>query len=151
MPTENLTQDQDSMLSKLTGSSDFDISKIDNLDWKAFEKWTGKMATDLGAWTVSTTPRTGDGGLDIYMKHIERNNVVLVQCKHTTKSGKFLGKSPIEEVLHAAKRYEVGENYQSVVVTNAEGFVKEAMKLALENGVILIDRHHLALWPNHII
>lgn len=151
MPSENLAQDQTNILGELTGHLDFDISQIDNLDWKAFEKWAGQKAIELGAWTVSTTPRTGDGGLDIYLKHVERDSVVLVQCKHTSRNDKFLGTSPVKEILYAAGRYDTRQSYQSVVITNAEGFVDEARQLALENNVVLIDRHHLALWPNHII
>ncbi|MDA8739778.1 SNF2-related protein [Rhodobacteraceae bacterium] len=151
MPTENLAQDQNNILGELTGHLDFDISQIDNLDWKAFEKWAGQKAIELGAWTVSTTPRTGDGGLDIYLRHVERDSVVLVQCKHTSRNDKFLGTAPVKEILYAADRYDTKQSYQSVVITNAEGFVEEARRLALENNVVLIDRHHLALWPNHII
>ena len=151
MPSENLAQDQSNMLGELTGHLDFDISQIDNLDWKAFEKWAGQKAVELGDWTVSTTPKTGDGGLDIYLEHVERDSIVLVQCKHTSRDDRFLGTSPVKEILHAAGRYDTKQGYQSVVITNAEGFVEEARQLALENNVVLIDRHHLALWPNHII
>lgn len=151
MPAENLSKDQNTIFDELKGISDFDISYIDSLDWKAFEHWTGTRASELGDWEVSNTPRTGDGGLDIYMKHVERKNVVLVQCKHTTRDEKFLGTGPIHEILHAAQRYDTGKNYQSVVITNAHGFVKEAMELALENNIILIDRQRLALWPAHIV
>ncbi len=150
MPSEDTEADLGSMISGMTQSS-FDLSEIDRLDWKAFENWSGRSAHDSGIWKMSTTPRVGDGGLDTHLEHRERKDVVLVQCKFTNDSEKQMGPAPIKEVLHATTRYDVSNGHQCVVLTNAQGFDRQAKELAEEQNVILVDRHRLSLWPNHII
>ncbi len=151
MPVEDFDADQSAMISGLTNENKFDISQIDSLDWKAFEVWTRNTAKSVGIWRVADTPATGDGGLDLHMEHIERGDVVLVQCKFTNQDERYLNEKPVHEVLHAATRYPTDKGSIGVVITNAEGFTTGARKLAEENGVILVDRHRLALWPNHIV
>ena len=77
--------------------------------------------------------------------------MVLVQCKFTNDSEKQMGPAPIKEVLHATTRYDVSNGHQCVVLTNAQGFDRQAKELAEDQNVILVDRHRLSLWPNHII
>ena len=56
----------------------------------------------------------------------------------------------VREVIHSAARYDVRDP-QLVVITNARGFADRARNLALENGVTLLERDRLALWPSHIL
>lgn len=150
MPSEDIEADQGTMIAGMTNSS-FDLGEIDQLDWKEFEIWSGREAQEKGVWKMSTTPRVGDGGLDTHLEHRERGDIVLVQCKYTDNHSKLMGVSPVNEVLHSATRYDVSKGHQCVVLTNAQGFDDRAKRLADENGVILVDRHRLSLWPKHIV
>lgn len=150
MPCENVEADQESLISGML-ESEFDLQEIDRLDWKEFEKWSGRLASEQGVWRSSATPRVGDGGLDTHLVHRERGDVVLVQCKYTDNRDKLMGEAPVREVLHSVTRYDVSKGHQCVVLTNAQGFDDRAQRLARENSVILVDRHRLALWPKHIV
>lgn len=150
MPSENSEMDQGTLIANMVESS-FDLQNIDRMDWKEFENWSGRLAHQLGIWKVSQTPRVGDGGLDTHLEHKERKDIVLVQCKYTNNYEKLLGTAPVKEILHATERYDISNGHQCVVLTNAQGFDHHAKELALENNVILVDRHRLSLWPNHII
>ncbi|MDB4169558.1 SNF2-related protein [Planktomarina sp.] len=150
MPSEDVESDQGAMIAGLSKSS-FDLKEIDRLDWKEFEIWSGRTAHEKGVWSMKKTPRTGDGGLDTHLTHKERGDIVLVQCKYTDDHNKIMGSKPIHEILHSRTRYDVSKGYQCVVLTNADGFDNHAKQLALENDVILVDRHRLSLWPDHII
>ena len=150
MPSEDIEADQGAMIAGLSKSS-FDLREIDRLDWKEFEIWSGRTAHEKGVWRMSKTPRTGDGGLDTLLTNKERGDIVLVQCKYTDDHSKIMGPKPIHEVLHSRERYDVSKGYQCVVLTNADGFDNHAKQLAEENDVILVDRHRLSLWPDHII
>ena len=150
MPSEDMEADQGAMIAGMT-SERFDLREIDRLDWKAFELWSGRRAREIGIWKTSTTPRMGDGGLDTHLEHRERGDIVLVQCKYTDDHDKYMGASPVHEVLHSATRYDVSKGHQCVVLTNAQGFDENARRLAEERNVILVDRHRLSLWPKHII
>lgn len=150
MPSEDMEADQGAMIAGMT-SETFDLREIDRLDWKAFELWSGRRASEIGVWKTSTTPRMGDGGLDTHLEHRERGDIVLVQCKYTDDHDKHMGAAPVHEVLHSATRYDVSKGHQCVVLTNAQGFDENARRLAAERNVILVDRHRLSLWPKHII
>ncbi len=150
MPSEDGEADQGAMISGMTKSK-FDIQKIDGLDWKEFELWSGREAQRSGNWRMSRTPCTGDGGLDTHLVNLERGDVILVQCKFTDDHEKFMSAKPVQEVLNSVNRYDVSKGYQCVVLTNANGFDNQAKRLAAEKGVKLIDRHRLSMWPNHII
>lgn len=151
MPAEDHDADQNAMIQGLINEQKFDLSAIDRLDWKAFEKWARDQARASRVWRVSDTPNTGDGGLDIHLEHLERGDVVLVQCKFTNQECHVLNENPVREILHAVTRYQIKEGSQCVVITNAEGFSNSAQNLADKKGVILVDRQRLALWPKHII
>ena len=150
MPAEDIEADQGAMLSGIKQCK-FNIQDIDRLDWKEFESWSGREAEKSGNWKMSTTPCMGDGGLDTHLENRERGDVVLVQCKFTDDHEKVMSAKPVHEVLHSVSRYDVSKGHQCVVLTNAAGFDKHAKHLAAENNVILVDRHRLSLWPNHII
>ena len=149
-PPVDARDDPSMLIGALTGSK-FDIKIIDQNDWLAFEKWAADMARKSGKWEVSNTPRTGDAGADVHMKHKESKNVVLVQCKWTGDISKQMNDAPINEVLHSATRYDVSKGHLCVVITNADGFDHRARSLAKEKNVKLIARKELALWPNHVV
>lgn len=150
MPCEDAEADQESLIAGMT-AREFDLKEIDRLDWKEFERWSGRIANDQGVWRAAESPRVGDGGLDTHLVHRERGDVVLVQCKYTDNHDKLMDESPVREVLHSVTRYDISKGHQCVVLTNAKGFDKQAQRLARENSVILVDRHRLALWPKHIV
>lgn len=151
MPMEDARRDQSDVVAGLTGADGFDITTVDALGHEQFEDWVGREAARTGLWRYSRTPRTGDGGADNHLEHKIRKDIVLVQCKHTTVDGKFMGEAPIHEILYARARYPTEHGQQCVVVTNASGYTQAAKSLAAREKVILIDRNNLALWPKHVI
>ena len=149
-PTEN-DFDIGMLMAGLSGSEPIDPAEIDGLDWARFEEWVLDRARDSGDWEVSETPRSGDGGADAVLRHRRRRNTaVLAQVKHTTDRERSIDPAAIREIMHAAERYDVC-NPQLVVITNAHGFTPGARNLALENGVVLLDRNRLGLWPSHVL
>ena len=149
-PTEN-DFDIGMLMAGLSGSEPIDPAEIDGLDWARFEEWVLDRARDSGDWEVSETPRSGDGGADAVLRHRRRRDTaVLAQVKHTTDRERSIDPAAIREIMHAAERYDVC-NPQLVVITNAHGFTPGARNLALENGVVLLDRNRLGLWPIHVL
>lgn len=128
-----------------------DLAEVDNLDWRGFENWIMERARESGDWRVSDTPTTGDRGADVVLRHCRRRDAsALVQAKHTDNRHRLIDESAVQEVMHAVARYDVSDP-QLVVITNARGFTDRARDLALENGVTLLERDRLALWPGHTL
>ena len=79
-----------------------------------------------------------------------RDASALVQAKHTDSRERLIDESAVREVIHSAAQYDIRDP-QLVVITNARGFTDHARNLALENGVTLLERDRLALWPGHTL
>ena len=151
MPLEDVTREPSDMIARINGDNKFDITEIDRMSWEDFENWALNEAKKTGLWKVSKTPRTGDKGADGYMEHVIRGDIVLVQCKHTGDLSKVLGPAAVAQVAGSREFYPSRGRKRVIVLTNANGFTKEAMQKADEDDVILVDRHRLALWPKHLV
>lgn len=150
-PPSDKDYDIGMLMAGLSGGEPIDLAEIDNLDWARFEDWVITRARDSGDWEVARTPGSGDGGADAVLRHRRRrDDVALVQVKHTENRQRILGTSAILEIMHASGRYDVS-NPQLAVVTNAQGVTLDAQNLAREESVALVDRDRLGLWPAHIL
>ena len=148
-PTDN-DYDMGMLIAGISRTNLFDLEKIDDSSWQEFEDWVMQRARDSGEWKVSETPGSGDAGADAVLEHRRRDASALVQVKHTSDRARRIDESAVHEVVHATRYYQV-DNPQLVVITNAHDFTDHARKAALENGVKLVDRNHLGLWPNHVL
>ena len=143
--------DNAALLTGMSGADAFDPAEIDSLDWQGFEHWVVDQARKSGDWKASETPRSGDGGADALLRHCRRQATeVVVQAKHTTERDRLAGETAVRDLLRARDRYPLNDP-QLVAITNAVGFTDGARALALEHDVVLVDRHRLGLWPNHVL
>ena len=143
--------DNAALLTGMSGADAFDPAEIDSLDWQGFEHWVVDRARKSGDWEASETPRSGDGGADALLRHCRRQATeVVVQAKHTTERDRLAGETAVRDLLRARDRYPLNDP-QLVAITNAVGFTDGARALALEHDVVLVDRHRLGLWPNHVL
>ncbi len=143
--------DNAALVTGINGAGTFDPRKIDDLDWQGFEHWVVDRAGESGDWEGSLTPGSGDGGADALLRHRRRQGTAaLVQTKHTTERDRLAGEEAVRDLLRARVRYR-GNHFHLVAITNAAGFTKSACELALEHGIVLVDRDRLGLWPNHIL
>ena len=150
-PPTNNDFDVGMLMAGINNVEPINLSDIDGLDWAGFEDWIIERARESGDWMVSDTPRSGDGGADAVLRHRRRRDATaLVQAKYTADRTRLIDDAAVREVIHAVTRYDV-ENPQLVVITNACGFTRVAQEAALENGVTLLDRNRLTLWPSHAL
>lgn len=150
-PPTNNDFDVGMLMAGINNVEPINLSDIDGLDWAGFEDWIIERARESGDWMVSDTPHSGDGGADAVLRHCRRHGTTaLVQAKYTADRTRLIDDAAVREVIHAATRYDV-ENPQLVVITNACGFTRVAQEVALENGVTLLDRNRLTLWPSHAL
>ena len=150
MPTSPTEDDSAAIVGGMIGVS-FNPKKIDQLNWEEFENWVIDQAHKSGDWTTDRTPQSGDGGVDVILKHISRTRTqVLVQAKHTTKPKKRIGTKAVSDLLRAQHRYHI-DRPLLVAITNALEFTDRARNLASRHDVLLVDRDKLGLWPNHIL
>lgn len=143
--------DNQQLLSGVMKVDSIDVDQFSELDWAAFEDWTMQRALSSGDWKVSDTPRSGDAGSDMVLRHRRRPaSSALVQVKHTTNRKRLIGETAIEEVLHSSEKYAVRDP-QLAVISNASGFTQGARDLAQKNDVRIVDRDRLGLWPVHVL
>lgn len=107
------------------------LANIDNLDWLQFEQL---IADSFGykGFVAETTADGADGGVDIVLR--ERDNVLLVQCKHW--SGSRVGVKVARElygVLHA-------RGARRAIVVTSGGLTADARRFCEANAVHYIDR-----------
>jgi len=110
-----------------------DIERIDIMEGYEFEKFLMVMYMYLG-YDVKETARTGDYGADLIMT--KNNELTVVQAKRYNGN---VGAKAIQEI-YAAKEHYKAENM--VVITNSY-FTKQAIIMAKELDVLLIDRDEL--------
>lgn len=150
-PPVNTHSDLASIVNGLRDAEPVDVTEIDGYDWQQFEDWVINRARANEDWEVSETPRSGDGGADVVLRHLRRPDVsALVQVKHRSDRDSRVDHKAVEEVIGAGERYNV-RNPQLFVITNAGGFSDRARDMASENSVTLLARDHLSLWPNHAL
>lgn len=116
----------------------FDISAVDQMTGRQFEKYLKKLFTDLG-YIVDLTGTTyyqhrGDFGGDLVIQKDGIKTTIQAKC-----SNDFIGINAIREVIGARDHYEC---QKAVVVTN-NYFTKDAKIQAKDSDVVLIDRDNL--------
>lgn len=108
----------------------FNMSQIDMLSGSEFEVFLKTMFEKLG-YSVSLTKNSHDYGADLVIEKKGERSIVQAKCY-----GKTVGVKAIQEIAAAKSYYKVG----SAIVATNNYFSKDAMILAAENGVELLDR-----------
>ena len=112
------------------------MASIDMLPGGEFEKYVAARIRTMG-WKVSTTPATGDFGVDLIA---ERNDEsVAIQCKRRAKP---VGVSAVQQVVAGALHHRCAT---SAVVSNQE-FTAAARELARTHACHLVGRSKLRTW-----
>lgn len=110
------------------------ISDVDNMTGRTFEKFLHALYTKLG-YQSTLTRTSGDYGADLILR--KDGLVIAVQAKHSKNK---ISISAVQEIIGAKKYYQATK---IAVVTN-NYFTKPAQNLAEANNVELIDRTQLA-------
>lgn len=119
-----------------TDSVDFlNISQIDDLSGTDFEKLLKDIFEKQG-YIVSMTKQSHDYGADLVLEKNKKLSLVQAKCY-----SKNIGIKAIQEIISAKKHYDADELF---VATNRY-FSKDAMILASEHNVRLIDRDVLVM------
>lgn len=108
----------------------FNISQIDSLTGVEFENLLKQIFEKQG-YSVVLTKKSHDYGADLLLTKKGKTSIVQAKCY-----GKNIGIKAVQEIISAKKHYGASEMF---VATNRY-FSKDAMVLASEHGVILIDR-----------
>ena len=111
-----------------------DISDIDRMSGKEFEKYVAQLLEDYGYQNVSMTPASGDDGIDIIA--YRGNTKIGFQCKCYRNN---IGNSAVQQAYTGKAMHNCDE---AVVVTNAY-FTNSAIKTAETTNVELWDRQKL--------
>ncbi len=109
------------------------MAAIDMMRGVDFENYVAARLGNAG-FAVSTTPFTGDYGVDLIAKR--GAECIAVQCK---RYGKPVGVAAVQQVVAGALHYHCTS---SMVVSNQE-FTREAMVLAAEHRCRLVGRRKL--------
>lgn len=110
------------------------IDDVDQMDGKSFEAFVANLFGRSGFEDVFMTPASNDYGADILT--MLRGVRCCVQCKRHKEK---IGLDAVQEVAGAKKIYR---SHAAYLVTN-RFFTPSAIKMAEENGVILINRDRL--------
>jgi SNF2 family DNA or RNA helicase len=126
-----------------------DALKSDPLE---FEALVAALWKKLGFKSVTLTPRTGDGGIDVIAKTVSVGE--LIQCKSSKSMDALLNWEAIKDVVTGEAKYRFehpGVAFTKVAVTN-QFFNQNARLHAGLNNVRLIDQTDLAkLLKEHLV
>ena len=117
---------------------------IDNMDWRAFERWVAEVAKDAG-FRVEMTPGSGDGGVDVIgIPAGGQGRSLFIQCKHTAHgTAGRIGEGAVWDLVRARKNHQAAHaNPILVAVTNGR-FALAAEHLAQAHGVHLFEADSL--------
>ena len=117
------------------------IHKIDCMSGIEFEEFLKAHFEKLG-YKVSTTPKTGDYGVDLICKKKRtcNNNTLMAQMVVQAKRYKGnIGISAVQQIIGGMNYYGCSKG---MVITNSY-FTKNAWELAKKSNVILYDRNML--------
>jgi len=92
-------------------------------------------AFSLAGWSTSMTPKTGDQGADVVVKHRDLTGVI--QCKLYSQP---VGNGAVQEVIAAREYYKASF---AIVVSNA-AYTTSARQLAAMSNVILLHHGEIA-------
>ncbi|MBQ8451470.1 MAG: restriction endonuclease [Clostridia bacterium] len=111
----------------------FSISQVDSLSGIDFELFLKQLFLKLG-FNVELTKQSGDFGADLILTR--EKEVAVVQAKCYSKT---VGAKAVQEALGSKNHYGATK----VICCTNNYFSMEAIQLAEENGVDLIDREIL--------
>jgi len=114
------------------------LDQIKSLDPIDFEHFVGDLFERMG-YTVQTTARTGDEGIDLYLR--KGNKTAIVQCKRKQYDG-TVGQSVVRDLFGAMVHSGADEAY--LVTTGT--FSLPARSWATGKPIYLIDRNGLLEW-----
>ncbi len=112
------------------------LTDVDRMTGVQFESYVAELLVAQG-YKVSTTPTTGDYGVDLVAR--KDGTTYAVQLKRYNKP---LNQLPIREAVAGKAHYKCTA---AMVITNST-FNKAAKTLAESNDCVLIDRNALAQW-----
>ncbi len=114
---------------------------IDIMEPEAFEDWVLHQLARAG-YKTHRTPPTRDAGIDGLAVSPEKDHTLVIQCKHTQRTGSNRGPDAVEEVIRGSDAYRhlIKGRTVLMVVTNAMGFSKPSRRMAKAHDVVLIDR-----------
>lgn len=121
-------------LQKGLSEADFELSRIDTMEWREFEYWCADLLEKNGFTNVEVTAGSRDQGVDVLA---QKDGIrYAVQCKCYSHD---LGNKPVQEVNTGKTIYhcQIG-----AVMTNRY-FTKGAKEAASATGVLLWDRDKL--------
>ncbi len=113
----------------------YNIYSIDAMSGIEFEKFVAQQLYRGGFINVEMTKASGDFGADLIAVDRDGDRWA-IQCKRYNKP---LGLKPIQEVVSSRNHYNAT---QTAVITNST-FTKNAILLASQNYVALVDRLHV--------
>lgn len=116
------------------------IEKVDIMDGITFEQFLKRLFIYRG-YQVSDTARTGDYGADLVLKR--DGEVTVVQAKRYNAN---VGARAIQEIYSARHHYKASK---MMVVSNAH-FTRQAIEMAMEQYIELIDREELISIMNEV-
>lgn len=108
----------------------FDMTQIDALSGIEFEKLLNKIF-ELQGYSSLLTKKSHDYGADLVLEKKGKVSIVQAKCY-----GKNVGIKAVQEIVAAKQHYKA----QDLFVATNRYFSKDAIVLALEHGVKLIDR-----------
>lgn len=112
------------------------LDQIKSLDPIDFERFVGDLFEHMG-YTVQTTARTGDEGIDLYLR--KGNKTAIVQCKRYDGT---VGQSVVRDLRGAMVHSGADEAY--LVTTGT--FSLPARSWATSESIHLIDGNELLEW-----
>ena len=94
-----------------------------------------KMILERSGYSVKTTPKTGDQGVDLIVDNDGKRTAI--QCKFYSKP---VGNKAVQEVAAGSKYYKCDE---AVVISN-QSYTSSARQLAKNLGVVLLNDGNLS-------
>ena len=126
------------------------MQNLQTMDPLAFERFVGQLF-ELEGYQVSSTPRSGDGGVDLLLRRPGRSrrassdSPALVQCKRYASSHS-VGSPELQQFSGALRQALAHEGY--FVTTSF--FTPAAQKWARQAGIHLIDGLALLHWRTRL-
>ena len=111
----------------------FDMTQIDSLSGIEFEKLLNKLF-ELQGYNSVLTKKSHDYGADLVLEKKGKISIVQAKCY-----GHNVGIKAVQEIVAAKEHYKA----QDLFVATNRNFSKDAIVLAIEHGVKLIDREVL--------
>lgn len=108
----------------------YNISQLDFLTGIEFENYLKSLFENM-KYNVELTKTTGDYGVDLIITKGGKQTIVQAKCYNHT-----VGVKAIQEIVAGREHYKIKN---AMVVTN-NFFSREAENLAIETGVVLVDR-----------